>query len=75
MRKMQMPVPLRDKLIELCGFTDEETDIFIRRTRGHSIIQIADSLHISEATVNRRVRCIWNKIDKAVTDYRHEIDT
>jgi DNA-binding NarL/FixJ family response regulator len=45
-----------------CAFTDEELLVLQMRRKNTSIISIADQLHISEATVNRRIRSIKDKI-------------
>jgi DNA-binding NarL/FixJ family response regulator len=54
------------KLREECNFTDEERAVFDLRVTARSVIQIADTLHMSEATVYRRLRNIKRKILKVL---------
>lgn len=54
------------KLREECNFTDEERAVFDLRVAARSVIQIADTLHMSEATVYRRLRNIKRKILKVL---------
>ena len=65
--KLQFPTALREKLIAECGFTLDEKQILNMRADGLSIIEIADRLHCSVETINRRIRCIKNKIADIVT--------
>lgn len=60
--KLQFPTAVRERLIAECGFTTEETEILNLRADGKSLIEIADRMHCSVETVNRRIRCIKNKI-------------
>lgn len=60
--KLQFPTALRERLIAECGFTLEEKAILNLRADGYSLIEIADRQHCSVETVNRRIRCIKNKI-------------
>lgn len=60
--KLQFPTALREQLIAECGFTLEEKQILNMRADGLSIIEIAARQHCSPETVNRRIRCIKNKI-------------
>ena len=60
--KLQFPTALRERLIAECGFTLEEKQVLNMRADGLSIIEIADRQHCSVETVNRRIRCIKNKI-------------
>lgn len=47
-----------------CNFTDDERAVFDLRVRGKSRIQIAASLAISIATTDRRLRGIYQKVNK-----------
>ena len=47
---------------EQCNFTREERQVFDLRVSGESYVAIAMKLHMSEATVKRRIRGIKNKI-------------
>lgn len=40
--------------------------MFNLRVKDHSIVQIQEKLNMSEATVNRRIRSIKNKIYKVM---------
>lgn len=48
-----------------CNFTDEERAIFDLRVKGKSRIEIAASMAISIATTDRRLRGIYEKVNKA----------
>ena len=65
--KLQFPTALRERLIAECGFTLEEKTVLNLRADGLSIVEIADRLHCSVETINRRIRCIKNKIVDIVT--------
>ena len=65
--KLQFPTALRERLIAECGFTIEEKTVLNLRADGLSIVEIADRLHCSVETINRRIRCIKNKIADIVT--------
>lgn len=47
-----------------CNFTEEERAVFDLRVKGRSIIEISQKLNLSEATINRRLRNIRNKIQR-----------
>lgn len=49
-----------------CNFTDEERAIFDLRVKAHSLVEIQHKLHMSESTVNRRIRNIKRKIYKVI---------
>lgn len=65
--KLQFPTALREQLIAECGFTIDEKTILNLRADGFSIVEIADRMHCSVETVNRRIRSIKNKISDLVT--------
>lgn len=48
-----------------CNFTDEERAIFDLRVKGKSRVEIAASMAISIATTDRRLRGIYEKLNKA----------
>lgn len=48
-----------------CNFTDEERAIFDLRVKGKSRVEIAASMAISIATTDRRLRGIYEKVNKA----------
>ncbi len=49
-----------------CNFTDEERAIFDLRVKAHSLVEIQQRLHMSESTVNRRIKNIKRKIYKVI---------
>ena len=74
---LQFTTSERDYLINECGFTDEEKDVFLLRTRGKTVLQISflltdkysDELMgqpYSEGKVERRIRSIKEKILKVL---------
>lgn len=48
-----------------CNFTDEERTIFDLLVKGKSRVEIAASLAISISTTDRRLRGIYQKVNKA----------
>lgn len=48
-----------------CNFTDEERAIFDLRVKGKSCVEIAASMAISIATTDRRLRGIYEKVNRA----------
>lgn len=61
-KKLQFPTALRERFIAEAGFTQEETEILNLRAAGLSLVEIAERQRCSVETVNRRIRCIKNKI-------------
>lgn len=55
-----------DYFKENCYFTDEEEKILELRLRGNTIISIAFMLHLSDETVQRRIKSIKKKILKVI---------
>lgn len=55
-----------DHFVEYCGFTDEETVVLAYRRRGLSIVEISDAMHRSEATTNRTIKRVKNKIMREI---------
>lgn len=47
---------------DLDRLTEEEEQVLIMRRRGKSVVQVADALSMSEATVHRRERSIRSKL-------------
>lgn len=47
-----------------CNFTDDERAVFDMRAKGKSRIEIAASLSISIATTDRRLRGVYEKVNK-----------
>ena len=48
-----------------CNFTDDERAIFDLRVKGKSRVEIAASMAISIATTDRRLRGIYEKVNRA----------
>ena len=48
-----------------CNFADEERAIFDLRVKGKSRVEIAASMAISIATTDRRLRGIYEKVNRA----------
>ena len=55
-----------EKIRALCNFTPDEAAVFDLRVKAASIVEIQMALHMSAATVNRRLRGIKNKIARAM---------
>lgn len=55
-----------DRLRRDCNFTPQEMDVFDLRVRDKSIVEISQKLNMSEATVNRRIRGIKDKIVRVI---------
>lgn len=49
-----------------CNFTDEERAVFDLRVQARSLVEIQQALHMSESTVNRRIKNIKRKIYKVM---------
>lgn len=47
-----------------CNFTDEERAIFDLRVKGKSRVEIAASMAISITTTDRRLRGVYEKVNK-----------
>ena len=55
-------VPELDKFRELCNFTDDEREYFELRSRKKSNVQIALTMHVSEAQVSKLAKKVRSKI-------------
>ena len=64
--KTEFTRPECDFFRQQCNFTDEERAIFDLRVKAHSLVEIQHKLHMSESTVNRRIRSIKRKIYKVI---------
>lgn len=64
--KKEFTKPECDYFRRECNFTDEERAVFDLRVAAHSVVEISMSLHLSEATVYRRLRNIKRKIVKVL---------
>lgn len=56
--------PELDYLRDNGNFTEEELQIFYMLSSGKSIVYISEKMQYSTATVNRRIKKIYEKIDK-----------
>lgn len=54
-----------DRYHAVCAFTAQEAAVFAGRVAGKTVVQIADDMNVSMATVNRRLRSVKAKMDKA----------
>lgn len=64
--KTEFTEPECERFRRECNFSDDERAVFDLRVRAHSIIEIQNTLNMSEATVNRRIRNIKRKIYKVL---------
>ncbi len=49
-----------------CNFTDEESKVFVLRTKNKSVVQICFELGMSTRTVDRRIQSVKKKIIKVL---------
>lgn len=47
---------------DLDRLTEEEEQVLMMRRRGHSVVKVATTLHMSEASVHRRQASIRSKL-------------
>ena len=59
-------VPELNKLRELCNFSDAELQYFNLRARHKSNVEIALTMHVSEAQVSKLARKVKDKIKRIV---------
>nr|DAG45960.1 MAG TPA: hypothetical protein [Caudoviricetes sp.] len=64
--KKEFTKPECDYFRRECNFTDEERAVFDLRVAARSVVEISMSLHLSEATVYRRLKNIKRKIVKVL---------
>ena len=64
--KTEFTEPECDRFRRECNFSDEERAVFDLRVRARSLVEIQQTLNMSEATVNRRIRNIKWKIHKVM---------
>lgn len=62
----------RDALIEACGLTDRQKEVFITRAQTDSLIATAQRLHISPETVKRESRRVQDKINRVRARQRRQ---
>ena len=66
MKLTEFTKPECDYFRRECNFTDEERAVFDLRVTARSVVEISMSLHLSEATVYRRLKNIKRKIVKVL---------
>lgn len=59
-------VPELNKLRELCNFSDAELEYFNLRSRHKSNVEIALTMHVSEAQVSKLAKKVKDKIKRVV---------
>lgn len=62
----------RDALIEACGLTDRQREVFVTRAQTDSLIATAQRLHISPETVKRESRRVQDKINRVRARQRRQ---
>lgn len=66
MQLYDFTVPELNKFRELCNFTDDELEYFELRSKKKSNVQIALTMHVSEAQVSKLARKVKNKIIRII---------
>lgn len=51
-----------DRFIRDCGFSNLEKEVFERRRRGESTVEMCMALNVSEATIQRKIKSVAKKI-------------
>lgn len=64
----------RDALIEACGLTDRQKEVFVTRAQTDSLIATAQRLHISPETVKRESRRVQDKINRVKARQRRQTE-
>lgn len=64
----------RDALIEACGLTDRQKEVFVTRAQTDSLIATAQRLHISPETVKRESRKVQDKINRVRARQRRQTE-
>lgn len=64
--KTEFTRPECERFRRECNFTDEERAVFDLRVQARSLVEIQQALHMSESTVNRRIKNIKRKIYKVM---------
>lgn len=64
----------RDALIEACGLTDRQKEVFVTRAQTDSLIATAQRLHISPETVKRESRRVQDKINRVRARQRRQTE-
>lgn len=66
MQVYDFTVPELNKFRELCNFSDAEMEYFNLRAKHKSNLEIAISMHVSEAQVSKLARKVKDKIKRVV---------
>lgn len=66
MQVYDFTVPELDRFRELCNFTDDERSYFELRSRKKSNVEIALSMHVSEAQVSKLARKVKDKMKRVI---------
>lgn len=64
----------RDALIEACGLTDRQKEVFVTRAQTDNLIATAQRLHISPETVKRESRRVQDKINRVRARQRRQTE-
>lgn len=64
----------RDELIQACGLTDRQKEVFLTRAQTDNLIATAERLHISPETVKRESRKVQDKISRVRARQRRQTD-
>ena len=64
----------RDELIQACGLTDRQREVFVTRAQTDNLIATAQRLHISPETVKRESRKVQDKINRVRARQRRQTD-
>lgn len=62
----------RDELIQACGLTDRQKEVFLTRAQTDNLIATAQRLHISPETVKRESRKVQDKISRVRARQRRQ---
>lgn len=62
----------RDELIQACGLTDRQKEVFLTRAQTDNLIATAERLHISPETVKRESRKAQDKISRVRARQRRQ---
>lgn len=64
----------RDELIQACGLTDRQKEVFLTRAQTDNLIATAERLHISPETVKRESRRVQDKISRVRARQRRQTE-
>lgn len=62
----------RDELIQACGLTDRQKEVFLTRAQTDNLIATAERLHISPETVKQESRKVQDKISRVRARQRRQ---